>query len=1058
MLARIARSAITLATLVVVYQVYVLTVARVVEPPAVAKSGKTITKETRDVSYDAIGRYQALLAAYFPQGHWALVSPPKVIRLDKLMLVLKDYRRHDDGSVDLDQCAVLILPDEWEFGAPSPRETVILEAPGGAHLQFDEDFQPTRGKAGRIVEGRFPGEIVIRSDMKLPGPDDDLMIVTRDLSMNDHLIRSDAEVRARIGANKGGGRGLQIRLSRDNHIKRGPSINGVESLAVLSDVQLELESNGVDMFGEEKPQDRMVRVDQQGQQRVIRLATAEMPQPQFETPVVVKCQGRFHFDLMEYVASFEQQVEVRRQRLNGQFDSLDCNELAIQFSPVDAKGIPIANDDPDIARRQSKSLGKFKPIGITATGQPVKAYAPMQNAEARAGRIHINLYARRIRLDQMEEVVLRYGASEIHAPFIEYQMPPEKSPQAVGELSIAGPGWLRAVPDSERTDRIVDVAWKKAASTPFPVQLTRRNGQPILVLSGQPVIDAHRLGRIAAERMEVELVEVPPDGPDGPALEVAKGEDKLAIIPQRLLASGNVAFASPKLTGRTHQLEGAFQPWEPAPPASAGLVSDAAPANDGTAAPNGPLNMDPSSNDQTGSQYDLAANQIHLDLALSGKSAEPTAVTCDGSVVLREVRGAKPGEEPMEVRGNQLLVRDLQESAKITVIGRRDPQLGGPGTATINARGMTLAAERINADQKLGKFWINGPGMATMDVTGEAFGQPGGTMTPVSLTWQTGLDAAGTRVVASGRVLIESQHGWAQGDRAIALLNRPLSVDRDAAKTKIDVSQVSLEGNVVGDYVGRDENGQTSHENFQLKSIAYDRVTGNLQGSGPGVLRSVRWSDSSFGFEELGGAATQTPNAPKPPSKPELRFLRVDFEKGLSGNVNQRVVRFHQRVRSVYGPVADWQQELPLHAPDRLPVDTVTLACETLEVNEDPLGRPPAGSKTKVGPLEIRAIDNVEIEGRSEKNGTFQAQAVTASYSQAKDMFVLEGDGQQDAVIRTRDPATGRYSETPARSIAYWKTTGIVKLNDIQRPVDIQQFAPRNATPAATPPRTGPIR
>src|SRR5690606_33155925 len=155
---------------------------------------------------------------------------------------------------------------------------------------------------------------------------------------------------------------------------------------------------------------------------------------------------------------------------------------------------------------------------------------------------------------------------------------------------------------------------------------------------------------------------------------------------------------------------------------------------------------------------------------------------------------------------------------------------------------------RINADQKLGKFWINGPGMATMDVTGEAFGQPAGTTTPVSLTWQTGLDAAGTRVVASGRVLIESQHGWAQGDRAIALLNRPLSVDRDAAKTKIDVSQVSLEGNVVGDYVGRDENGQTSHENFQLKSIAYDRVTGNIQGSGPGVLRSVRWSDSSFGF------------------------------------------------------------------------------------------------------------------------------------------------------------------------------------------------------------------
>lgn len=1051
MFARIARSAITLATLVVVYQVYVLTVAKVVEPPAVERSRKTIDQVTRNDSYNAIGRYQELLSAYFPPEHWALGASTKVFRLDKMMLVLKDYRRHDDGSVDLDHCAVLMLPDEWEFGEPSPRETVILEAPGGAHLQFDEDFQPMRGKAGRIVEGRFPGEIVIRSDMKLPGPDDDLLIVTRDLAMNDQLIHSQAEVRARLGANKGGGRGLQIRLSRDNHIKRGPSINGVASLAVLSEVQLELDPGNRDLFGEDETKDRVVRVDQQGQRREIHLATAEVPEPAFATPVEVRCQGRFHFDLVNYLASFDQKVEVRRLRLNGEFDSVDCNELAIQFSPVDAKGIPIANDDPDIARRQRTALGKFQPITVTAIGQPVIARAPLQQGEARAGRIHINLYARRITLDQMDEVVLRYGASEIHAPLVEYQMPDAKSPRAVGELSVAGPGWLRAVPDSTRSDRIVDVAWKVATDTRYPVQLTRRNGQPILILSGQPVIDAHRLGRIAAERMEVELMEVPADGPEGPALEVAKGDDKLAVIPQRLLASGNVAFASPKLTGRTHQLEGAFEPWEPAAESTTGLASSGTQANGS--------NADPSSSDAASSQYDLSANQIHLDLALSGKSAEPTAVSCDGSVVLREVRTAKLGDEPMMVRGNQLLVRDLRDSAKITVTGRRDPQLGGPGTATINARGMTLAAERINADQKLGKFWINGPGMASMNVTGEAFGQPVGTTTPVTLTWQTGLDAAGTRVVASGRVLVESQHGRVQGDRAIALLNRPLAVDRDATQAKIDVAQVSLEGNVVGDYVGRDETGQTSHENFQLKSIAFDRVTGNLQGTGPGVLRSVRWSDTSFGFADLGGAATQAASGPpKTPDKPQLRFLRVDFEQGLSGNANQRVVRFHRRVRSVYGPVDDWQQELPLHAPDRLPVDTVTLACETLEVNEDPLGRPPAGSKTKIGPLEIRAIDNVEIEGRSEKSGAFQAQSMTASYSQSKDMFLLEGDGQQDAVIRTRDPMSGRYSETPARSIAYWRTTGVVKLNDIQRPIDFQQFQPRSATPAATTPRTGPIR
>src|SRR5690606_30272134 len=140
---------------------------------------------------------------------------------------------------------------------------------------------------------------------------------------------------------------------------------------VLSEVQLELEPGGIDLFGEEEANDRVVRQDQQGQRRVIQLATAEVPEPQFATPVIVKCEGRFHFDLINYVASFDQRVEVRRTRLNGPFDSLDCNELAIHFSPVDEKGVPIANDDPDISRRQSKAMGKFKPISITATGHPV---------------------------------------------------------------------------------------------------------------------------------------------------------------------------------------------------------------------------------------------------------------------------------------------------------------------------------------------------------------------------------------------------------------------------------------------------------------------------------------------------------------------------------------------------------------------------------------------------------------------------------------------------------------------------------------------------------------
>lgn len=1050
MFARLLRSTIALIALVVTYQVYVLTVAPLVEPPAVTKSGKQIDDANRADSRAAIRRYQRLLAAYFPSDHWSLTTPPKVIRLDKLMLVLKDYRRHDDGSIDLDECAVLVLPGDWEFGEPAPLDTVVLEAPGGAHLQFDEDFQPTRGQAGRIVEGRFPGEIVIRSGMRDPGPEDDLRITTRDLSMNEMLIRTDAEVDAWFGRNHGTGRKLEIRLSRDKHIRRGPSINGVQSLEVLENVKLDLDMGDVDVLGTQSSGDKMASAVSSPSAYGIQLAAAQAPAGPPESQVQITCRGRFHFDALNYVASFDQQVVVKRMRLDGPYDQLDCSELAVQFSPVDERGRPVANDDPDLTRRQRKAAQKFKPVSITATGYPVRAESAVEGTAVRANRMRIDLFGRSITLDEGNEVKLAYGPSEIRAPFIKYELPDPDSPHAVGDLSVAGPGWLRAVPDLERADRVIDVAWKASADTRFPVQFVREHDRPVLKLAGDPVIDAHRLGKIGARRIEVEMQEVPADGPQGPALEVAKDPGKLAILPERLLAAGDVIFDSPRLKGRTHQLEGDFKAGRP----TADVLL--APASGGGGPARRPSNSPPAA--KTVTQYDLAANQIHLDLALSGQTAEPTSVTCDGSVEFREVEPATPGDKPLVVRGTQLAVRELDSEAKITVTGRRDPQLGGPGTATVAARGLTLAAERINADQATGKFWINGPGMATMNVDGAAFGQPAGSTTPVSLTWQTGLDAAGRKIVASGRVLAESQHGWVQADRAVATLTRPITVERDAAEGKIEVATVTLEGNIAGNHRGQDEQGQNSHVNFQLENaLTYDRLTGNIHGRGRGTLRTVRLSDNPGSFADLAAASSPTRSTTASRSQgSRLRFLRVDFAEGLTGNANQRVVRFHRRVQSVYGPVDDWQQELPLHAPDRLPAETVTLNCETLEVNEDPLGRSPGVPEGELGPLEIRALENVEIEGRSEKNGVFQATCAVASYSQRKDLFVLEGDGQVDAVIRTHDPQ-GRRGEVPGRVIQYYRTTGNVKLIDMHRPIDFQQTTPRAAIDRP-PVTSGPIR
>ena len=1088
MLASFLRSAIVLVALVVTYQVYVLTVAPFVEPPAVKRNHRTISQEQRAGSYDAIARYQALLAAYFPSDHWSLVTQPKVIRVDEMMFVLKDYQRNNNGTLDLEACVVLILPKEWQLGSPAPRETIILEAPGGAHLQFDEDFQPTRGKAGRIVRGEFPGTITVRSDMKLPGTEDDLFLQTSNLVMNETLIRTDSRVEARIGANRLTGRKMVVRLSRDEHIKRGPSINGLQSLEIYEEVELELQVGKPSNFN--NTPDKMAERQHllSASQPVyrsgspIQLTAARLPaigvterkpaERKFNPPIRITCQGRFHFDLLSYVASFDQNVEVRRMRLDGPYDQLDCNELSVWFAAFDERGNPIdSSDDPDVARKQRAAVKSFKPVAIEATGNPVRAESAAEQASARAQRMRIDLLERRLTLDQGREVMLAYGATEMHAPMIEYQTPPDDSPRSVGELSIAGPGWLRAVPDKKRPDRVVDISWKRAEGVAFPVRIRRRRGEPVLMLAGDPVVDAHRLGKIQAKQMELLLREVPADGPEGPAFETSKNPIKLAVIPERLLAAGKVLFASPELTGQTHQLEATFEPWKPNHP---GKAVAAMPASTGSS--RRPDGRQPRDRQPPRDQYNLIANQIHLDLSLTGQRAEPTAATCDGAVSLTRVRTSQD-DGPLEVRGEQLRVDGLDGQAKIRVTGR--PSRAGNqadtpfssnnfGGATIEARGMLLTAEQINADQQTGKFWINGPGKATLQIDAKMLGQQASNSsanrraandppTPVTLTWQKGLDGAGQRIVIQGRVLAESQQGWVQADRAIALLTRPLAIkrktgQRGTSNQKIEVAQVTLEGNVVMDHREVDEQGQQSHDNLQLRSVTFNQLTGEIKGDGPGTLRSVRLTDQSASFADLAGAGRQPatttqPGATQPKAKePELRFLRVDFVQGISGNMNQRVLRFHRRVRSVYGPVDDWQQELPLYDPDRLPPDSVTLACETLSVNEDPMGpQPQPGAKKKLGPIELVASENVEIEGRSDKQGLFQAQATTASYSQRKDLFVLQGDGQHDAVLRHRDAQTGQFVETPAGTIMYWASEPRVQLRDIHRPFDFQQNAPGNS-------------
>jgi len=209
--------------------------------------------------------------------------------------------------------------------------------------------------------------------------------------------------------------------------------------------------------------------------------------------------------------------------------------------------------------------------------------------------------------------------------------------------------------------------------------------------------------------------------------------------------------------------------------------------------------------------------------------------------------------------------------------------------------------------------------------------------------------------------------------------------------------------------------------------------TGAVSGAGPGVIRSTRFGN---GFDALTGGQDRTAPAVTPPRAAgnKLYFLRVDFQAGLDGLIYNRELTFYERVRTVYGPVDAWEQELDASRPESLPPDAMTLLCDKMRINEDPIAaRLAAGTANPdsrpLGPVQLKATGNVRIDGQTPAQGAFTAQAAQASYEQAKDLFILEGDGRTPATLwRARQSG----SPPAARKIMYVRSTGHITVDGIQ--------------------------
>jgi hypothetical protein len=1063
MFRRILRSTIVLAVVIAGYQAYALLAVPLMEPSLAVREHRLITEQEVHDSKDSISKYQRLLKNYFPENHWSQLQPPKVFAsgTEQVMLVIDDYTRRPVGKdkedftqVDIKRMAIVMFPTPPHGEIVAPRDAIILEANQGAHLVFD-DFHPELGRIGQITRGDFPGPIVIHSDMREPGPQDDLLIETSDLQMNTKLLYTAAPVRFRMGETVGSGRELEIRFMADEHAQSkdtGLKIAGFDSLEIRREFQMRMQLNTDSLVPGKKPEPAAKPTPQaKSTNPSVQVAGATKPAPAApKPPVDVTCTGPFTFDFVRYVASVDKDVVVRQLNPDGPADQLNCNQLDIHFAPKplppDAKEQPVVVDP---GKKQQRDLGRLEAAAIIALGHPAVAISPSKQAEARGERIQIALRERRMRIEGGSDTKLTSGPNVLQAPVIDYEEPDPDSTSQIGRFRATGPGSLHYVTDPTKPDQVFQAAWQTS------VQLGRDKGQPVVVMEGRPELAFAAAGSLIGDQVRLYLRELDGNAAAGFAVGGASGKGSSSdgdkqkqsrLAPDRLIAVGHVEIASPQMAGRTQQLIANFQiqPEVPAAPAGSG----GQPAAAGKAAPDGGASKKDAApkNDPPQQMYQVVADQMQLAVLLKGQNAVPSTLACDGNIVVRQVSQVAANQQPTEVRGSQLFVDKLDtKTPHITLRGagvgagaNNSNNPAGNKLAQLTSKGVTLLVDAIEMDGRDNHAMSDGPGDAIVLMDHDLQGNASATPTPVKIHWQNGLRFDGQTIALDRDVVVSTADSTMHCDRLLARLAAPVQFGQHVEQTTTSFSQIDCEGQVNIENISRDAGGVTSHDRAQLGHLTINQQTGDFRGEGPGVIRSTRFGAAMDPTAAQPGAKPQTAAAPAADAS-KLHFLRVDFHTGLDGNMYTRELTFHDRVRTVYGPVDSWEQELDLTRPESLPMESMTLACDDLQLNENPLAAKAAaaapnsatpGAK-QMGAIIMQARSNVKIAGETQAQGQFSIQADRATYDKSKDLFLLEGDTRTPAKLWRRSKA----AESPpieARKIYYTIPTNQVKVEGIQ--------------------------
>ncbi len=1032
-MSRFRRIAGSLAVVLIAYWAYALLAVPWIEPPAELPGQRPPPgREIARPPGDEVNPQTDAIRPLFPPDTWEL-KDPTILESNRAKLIFQQYRNFPDGRIEIHPCTIVFLYDgPAEDEAQRLRQSIILEAPGGAVLQFDPPLDLSRPKLGRLVGGQLVGKVTIHSDWKEPGPQDDLLIVTRDVQLSEQTVSTPHPVDFRWGPHFGRGREMVIKLLGGRPVPAGtaaerwseaagPNIAGIESFELGHVERLHLEL-GQTMTTPAAKQD--------------------------SAPVEIQCRGPFHFDVLRRVATFRDGVDVMKLNPSGPADQIACELLSLYFI-----GRGGASADPGSLDLVAQRL--------EARGNPVVVTAPSRNLTARGPRIKYNLLDESIALDGAQEVFLQQGPNQIHARSLNYQ---PAGQGRLGRVTAEGPGWFRGQL-ADHAGQQLEAVWREQLRV-FP------DGQNhVIALTGGAELKSPGTGQLQAREIFFWLSEAPPVADGGPA----------HLRPDRMLARYDVHMNSPQLAGEVEQLEVQFEerdqrseirdlrsevgmqgrglggsppsaPVEAAP--SVGMAVEL-PSQPG-------LPSQPETPSQPGAlqRFRVLGRLLRAHVLLGAEQPGVSHLLVEDGVRFLEEQSAAPdNQQPLQIFGDRLEVSEAAgANAVVTVTGR---------PARCEARGLGLTGSNIHLDRGTNRLWIDGPGQMDLPFSGGPPGQP--PPGPLTVRWRRGMTFDGQIATFEESVVAatpgDPPQQRLQTETMTVQLQRLIRFSEPNAQEPPEIEKIGCHGGVRMESRTFDQQGQQlTWDQLQVPELWVNVQSGKTEASGAGWLHSVRRGSANplggtaggtAGSSGSGGDAVGPANPAAPtPTAYQLICLHVNFQKSIQGTLPLRgdgsstavptgnrpllYLTFADRVRAAYAPVDRWDVTIPVDDPDRLGPQGMTAHCDQLSVAEAIV---PAGV-ARSG--ELAAVGNAVVEGATlTPHGQFTARGNRISYDSGKGMLVLEGDGRRDAELLWRPQPGVEPDPVSAQKILYWPKTHGLRI-ERGRSLAIPQFPNRN--------------